>query len=386
MIDVMHSKILLWLNIFAYAVYMDTNGLRSAGQSLNEPWINELLSITNKYGISLCICELVLNEWCEHIFEILASNRQKLLSSIKILKDYNIQIPHIESKDIGLLKKHDFIKIVTQKLENSGFTIVENWDAPLSKLIDEAVIKKPPFEHGGKGFCDAVILESYVEHAKANFSDKRVIVISNDAAVQRSEDRFNSSGVTVDFLGQSNIVEKLKALLNDEIATFIKERKKRLKKYILEYESKIIDYVKRHPFEITDWMIDGRYTKEANCIDGSIERLISVRPTKITSVIDGTKPYGEEIPSDRYPVQIFVELEIDLVVKSYGFSRPSLKRATVQPDIINENSPVIFEDTVDYNPKEITKTIKRSVSVFATLDAEKEKKNILDDLKIVKVN
>ena len=57
----------------------------------------------------------------------------------------------------------------------------------------------------------------------------------------------------------------------------------------------------------------------------------------------------------------------------------------VQPDIVNEKSPVIFEDTVDYNPKEITKTIKRSVSVFATLDAEKEENNILDDLKIVKI-
>ena len=364
---------------------MDTNGLRSAGQYLNKPWINELLSITNKYGISLCICELVLYEWCEHIFEILVKNRQKLLSSIKMLKDYNIQLPLIESKDISPPEKHDLIQIVTQKLENSGFSIVENWDAPLSKLLDEAVIKRQPFEHGGKGFCDAVILESYAEHAKVNFSDARVIVISNDAAVRRSKDRFNSSGVTVEFLGESDIVEKLKALLKDEVATFIEEKNERLKKYILGFESKIIDFVKKQPFEITDWIIDGLLTPEEDRINGSIERLISVRPTKITNVIGGTKPYGEEIPPDRYPVQIFVEIEIDLVVKQYGFGLYSPKRATVQPDIVNEKSPVIFEDTVDYNPKEITKTIKRSVSVFATLDAEKEENNILDDLKIVKI-
>ena len=33
-----------------YAIYLDTNVLRSAGHSLNKPWISELLSITNKYG------------------------------------------------------------------------------------------------------------------------------------------------------------------------------------------------------------------------------------------------------------------------------------------------------------------------------------------------
>ena len=46
-----------------YAIYLDTNALRSAGSNLDAPWINELLSITNEYGISVCISELVLAEW-----------------------------------------------------------------------------------------------------------------------------------------------------------------------------------------------------------------------------------------------------------------------------------------------------------------------------------
>jgi PIN domain len=375
----------IWKHL-PYAVYMDTNVLRSAGLSLNKPWINELLSLTNKYGISLCICELVLHEWCEHIFERLASNRQKLLSSIKMLQDYNIQLPHIESNNINIPDKQELIQIVTQKLKNSGFSIVANWDAPLSNLLDEAVTKRPPFEHGGKGFCDAVILESYAEHAKNNFSDARVIVISKDDAVRRSEDRFNSKGVTVEFCNESDIVEKLKALLKDEIATFIEEKNERLKEYIMGFEANIIDYVKKQPLEITDWMIDNPFTQEEDRIYGSIERLVSVRPTTITNVIGGTQPYGEEdLSPDRYPVQIFVEIEITLVLKQYGFGIYGLKRATVQPDIVDEKSPVIFEDTTDYSPKEITKTIKRSVSVFATLDAEKEKNNILDDFQIVKI-
>jgi hypothetical protein len=375
----------IWKHL-PYAVYMDTNGLRSAGPSLNKPWVNELLAVTNKYGISLCICELVLHEWCEHIFEILTNNMQKLVSANKVLKDYNIDLPDIELKDVELPAKHELIKIVTEKLETSGFKMVKNWDAPLSQLLAEAVIKKPPFETGGKGLCDAVILESYAKHAKENFPDARVIVISKDAAVRRSMDRFSILDVIVIFLDESEIIDKLKALLKDEVATFIKEKNSRLKNYILGFETEIIDYVKQQPFEITDWMIDGPFTKEEDRINGSIEKLISVRPIKITNVIGDVQPYGEEKTPGRYPVQVYVEIEIDLVVKQYGFGLYRFKAATVQPNNVTEKSPVFFEDKSDYSPKLITKTIKRSVTVFATLDAEKEEKDILDDFKIIKIN
>ena len=375
----------IWKHL-PYAVYMDTNGLRSAGPSLNKPWVNELLSVTNKYGISLCICELVLHEWCEHIFETLANNRQKLISANKILKDYNIDLPHIELKDITLPEKHEMIKIVTKKLETSGFRIVKNWDGPLSEVIAEAVIKKPPFEHGGKGFCDAVILESYAKHAKKYFSNGRVIVISKDAAVRRSSDRFNVLDVTVEFLDELDIIDKLKTLLKDEVAAFIEEKNNRLKNYIMGFQTEIINYVKQQPFEITDWMIDGPFTKEEDRINGTIEKLISVRPTKITNVIGNVQPYGEEKIPGRYPVQIYVEIEIDLVVRQYGFGLYRLKTATVQPNNVTEESPVFFEDKADYSPQLTTKTIKRSVTVYATLDAEKEERDIFDDFKIIKID
>lgn len=304
-----------------------------------------------------------------------------------MLNDYNIELPFNESNGIDIPAKQELIKTVSQKLRTSGFQIIKNWEAPLSDLLEEAVVKTPPFEHRGKGFCDAVILESYAEHAKNNFSDARVIVISNDDAVLRSKDRFNNKGVTVEFTNETNITETLEALLKDEIAAFNKEKNERLKEYIIGFEPQIIEYVKSQPFEITDWMINSPFTQEEDRINGSIERLISVRPIKIDKVIGGTQPYGEEeLPSDKYPVQIFVELEIILVVKQFGFGIYNLKKATVQPDIVNEKSPVIFEDTTDYTPKEVTLTIKRTVTVFATLNAEKEKNNILDDFQIMKIN
>lgn len=368
-----------------YAVYLDTNALRSAGPSLNKAWMSELLSIANELGTNLCISKLVLMEWCEHITEILKNNRQKLLSSISLLKEYEIQVPNFEGQELKLPQQSELFEIVKTKLTNIGFTIIENWDAPLSLLLNEAVQKKPPFENGGKGLCDAVILESYVKHAKDNFTDPRVLVVSNDAAVKRSEDRFKKHSIAVEFMGEFEIVEKLKSLLKDEVATYIERKKSRLKEYILTNESMILDFVKKTPLKITDWMLNSPFTKEEDRIYGTIEKILSVRPRKITEVVGGAPTYGEETPQGRYPVQIFVEIELDIIVRQYAFGHLMQTRAVVQPEMVDKSSPVNLERRTNLEAQEITETIKRSITVHASLDAEKVQKDDFYDFRIEKI-
>ena len=371
-----------------YAIYLDTNALRSAGPNLEAQWINELLSITNEYGMSLCISELVLAEWCEHIIRVLEGNRQKLLLSITLLKNYGIPVPDIEPEKISLPEKTQLTEVVSSKLKTAGFDVIRNWDAPLSQLLSEAVAKKPPFDEGGKGLCDVVILESYIEHAKEKFTEPRVLVVSNDSAVRRSENRFKKHGITVEFVGESDIVGKLKSLLKDEVAAYIDSEKSRLREYVLTYEAMILDFVKKTPLKITEWMLNPFYiTKEEDRIYGTIESIISVRPTKITHVTGGAPTYGEESAQDRYFVRIFIEIELDIVVSEYerGFGLFGQTRAIVQPDMVDNSSPVILEKTINLKPREITKTIRRSLTVLATLDAEKEKRGILEDFRIEKV-
>ena len=60
--------------------------------------------------------------------------------------------------------------------------------------------------------------------------------------------------------------------------------------------------------------------------------------------------------------------------------------AVVRPDMINKDSPVTFERKTDSEPQEIARTVKRSILVHATLDAEKEKQNILDDFRSEKIS
>ena len=229
------------------------------------------------------------------------------------------------------------------------------------------------------------MLESYTAHAKETFAQARELVGSHDKAVRRSAGRFEKHGVFVEFADESDIVAKLKSLLKVEIATYIEEEESRLKEYILQYESDIIDFVRRTPLRITDWMLNSPLAQMKDEISGTIERILSITPIGIAGVLAASRPYGEEVPEDRYPVQIHVEIEIDVVVRQYGFGHLMQTRAVVQPDMIDGDSPVTLERTASVQPQENTKTIKRTITVYATLDSEKEKQKILDGFRIERI-
>jgi len=372
-----------------YAIYLDTNVLREAGSRLERAWINELLSITTKYGINLCISELVLAEWCEYLGGVLKSNRDKLLTSLDLLKHYGISIPTIQTHEIKLPEKEKLAAMVKEKLTAIGITVIPNWTAPLEQLLDEAVTKRAPFEAGGKGLCDAVILESYVQHAKDNFKEPRVLMVSRDAAVNRSSGRFEDHGVIVDFVNEENIVERLTSLLDDEVAALIEREKVQLREYVMTYEAEILEFVRTSPLELTDWMIDSPFNRVMRgefSFGETVESVLAIRPTKITDIIGGAPTYGGETPKGRYPVRISVELELDVVVSTYGrsplsdFGKPM---AIVQPDTLDGSSPVPFKKAgFDWKRTESIRTIRRPLTVLATLDAEKERGGILDDFKI----
>lgn len=381
----------IWKHL-PYAIYLDTNILRRAGTRLEKAWINELLSITTQFGISLCISELVLAEWCEHLGRELKSNRDDLLNSLDVLKHYDISMPTIRPHDIKLPEKKELADMVRAKLSAIGISVIPNWTAPLEQLLDEAVTKRAPFEAGGKGLCDAVILESYVQHAKDNFKEPRVLMVSRDAAVNRSGGRFGDHGVIVDLVNEENIVERLTLLLDDELAARIERKKEKLRKYIIAYEAEILKYVRSSPLKLTDGMLLSFFDRMIGgefSFGETIESVLSIRPTRITNVIGGAPPYGEEPSEERYPVQISVELELDVVVSTYGGSGLSIfgkTRATVQPDTLDASSPVPLEKVgFDSKRTESIKTISRPLTVLATLDAKKEKEGILADFKIERI-
>lgn len=372
-----------------YAIYFDTNAIRSASPSLNQPWISELLSIANKYGINLYISELVLREWCKHIIETLQTNKSKLFSSLSLLGEYGIKVPNIDVEQVSLPDQKVLIETVRTKMSDMGFEFIQNWDAPLSHLLDEAVDKIPPFEHGGKGLCDAVILESYANHAKGTFDNPRVLLVSRDEAVRNSKGRFTKYGIAVEFLKENEVVNKLKSLLTDEVAAYTEEQATKLTNYVCQYENQVLDHARETPIHLSDWFLNPPGLDEQNKIRGSINKVLSVKPTRILQVVGGSPAYGIKVPDDRYPLQIYVEFEIDIMVSDYttgAFQQMMQTRAIVQPNMLEDASPIELNSTFNLTQQERAQSIKRTVTFYATIDAKKEKEGIYDDFKIEKIS
>lgn len=371
-----------------FAIYLDTNAVREAGIALDAPWINALLSITNNYGISVCISDLVLAEWERFVICQLDATRRKVFSSLDTLAKYDIHAPNVQSGDLNLPERKRFKEMLVAKLGDIGIDVIPNCDIPLSTLLAEAVEKKPPFEEGGKGLCDAVILESFAKHASENYKPQsRVIVVSRDAAVRQSGERFSSREVAVDFVDAQHAVEKVKSLLDDEVRALIETEREKLFSYIKSRESEVLDFASKARLRITDSMLHFVYRVEDR-IDGTVESIVSVKPLRVTDVIGGTRTYGEEPQSGRYPLRISVELEITVIARVYscGYEEFAATRAVVEPCTLNGDSPVSLPRTMpDVAGRQVKQTVRRTMTVLASVDATKQAEGILDDLALEEV-
>ncbi|MFC1574210.1 PIN domain-containing protein, partial [Candidatus Latescibacterota bacterium] len=317
----------------------------------------------------------------KYIFERLLSNHQKAINALNFMKEYQIKVPVIDEID---MKLPDFLHIIRDQLNSAGFEIIENWTGPIEQLIEEAVDKYPPFEAGGKGFRDAVILESFIFHASQQFNNPRIIVISNDDAMRRSEDRFLKQNIIVTFVKENEITDILKESLDSEMLSLLKEQKDRLLKFAKSHEEEILAIVKSYPIEYTDSLLNPIYSGKDK-IQGRIQSILGAKPIRVTNVIEGAIVSLETVPADRYPIIFVVEIELDVIVSElhistfYGPSRIAIT------DTIDESKPLTIEDSLNYESNEKRITIKRDVHVRASLSSKGVEEGTYQDLKLESV-
>lgn len=363
------------------AIYIDSNILRAASHDLNQPWFSELISFCNNYGISMYISKLVLDEWCEHIFEILQANISKIIASLKMLKEFHIM--DLDFNENVEINRKELYERQKERLENYGFNVIQNLYIPTELLVKEAILKKPPFETGGKGFRDTIIIETYADHANKNYSDKQVIIFSNDNAVQKSRERFSSKGIKALFYTQENIIKELNDKLSAEEKSNIKERKENLLKFIKSKEAKIIEYVRTTELKINDLFLDGI---GENKLNGTVRKILSVIPTKISDVLIVQRFFESETEEGRFPIMIFVNVYIELIIDEYNILSSMVEPlAFVQPQSITENSPIQIEKKYSLTPQERFVKVDRSVTIEATLDKDKADQGIFEDLQLLKL-
>jgi hypothetical protein len=365
-------------------IYLDTNILRKARFDLSESWMIELRAFANDFGIKLFLPELVLDEWTKYIFESLKSNYSKLSSVIKFFRDYNIGIPDFDETDVKLPEWKTLKDIMRDRLNNSGFIIIENWTGPLESLINEAVRKIPPFDEGGKGFCDVIILESIIKHASNKLKNARIMVISDDKAVKRSNDRFMKHDINVIFADQEDVLTILDSSLDKEAAALQQHREELLFNFVKTYEALIIDFIKKEPIKFTDSWLDGYGD---NKVEGSVTSVLSVIPLRITKVVGGVSLSQEDVTPDRYPINIWVEAELDVLVDKFDFfSNRNEPLAIEIPEKIDANAPLKINKRFNFDTHVVKDRIKRNIYVEATISKDKTESGDYKDFRLEKVN
>jgi hypothetical protein len=365
-------------------IYFDTNILRKARFDLSESWMIELRAFANDFGIKLFLPELVLDEWTKYIFESLKSNYSKLSSVVKFFRDYNISIPDFDETGVELPEWKTLKDIIRDRLNNSGFIIIENWTGPLESLINEAVRKIPPFDEGGKGFCDVIILESIIKHASNKLKNARIMVISDDKAVKRSNDRFMKHDINVIFADQEDVLTILDSSLDKEAAALQQHREELLFIFVKRYEALIIDFIKKEPIKFTDSWLDGFGD---NKVEGSVTSVLSVIPLRIIKVVGGVSLSQEDVTPNRYPINIWVEAELDVLVDKLDFfSNRNEPLAIEIPEKIDANAPLKINKRFNFDTHVVKDRIKRNIYVEATISKDKTESGDYKDFRLEKVN
>jgi len=371
------------LKFMPMAIYLDTNILRNAGFDLSQSWMIELRAFAKDLSMKLNIPELVLDEWTKIILDELNLNRNNLLSAARFLGDYNVILPDFDESEARLPEWISLKEIIRGRLEDSGFEIIENWSGNMDQLISEALCKFPPFVKGDKGFCDAIILESIILHASRFVKDARIMVISNDKGVRSSDKRFAKYDINVTFADGSDVIEKLKTSLDDETAELQKYNERLLFDFVKGKEDIIIEFIKKAPLKFTDsWL----QSFGDNRISGTVESVLRVKPARVSKVVGGVQYWQTKTLPGRYPVDIWVATELDVLVHDlniYGtFYEP---RAIEVPENINEQTPLDLENRFYWPPRTVKQTITRDVHIEATVNEEGVESGDFEDLKLESV-
>ncbi|MCP4546391.1 MAG: DUF4935 domain-containing protein [bacterium] len=301
---------------FPCGIFLDTNALIDAGQELSATWLTHIRETSLSFNIPIVISEVVLSEYCEWLHGQLVKKKSHVHTSFRVFKKIGINTPSIDEEELSIPTGVDLKELLRDKLVNSGFIILPDCELTVQELLEEAVKHKLPFQENDKGFRDAVILETFARHIEINECVKRVLIVSRDRAVCRSQSRFVDRRLEVEFHPPGEVCARLTELIEQFLDDLARERNERLEEHVMTHEEAILAYCRATPISTSEWWL-----KPPTCTDlpflSTIEKISKIEPVRIDSMALGTKPPLSDIPEDRYPVSVTVEYSVEMEVSHY---------------------------------------------------------------------
>lgn len=295
------------------AVVLDTNAIVEMGLAFQKPWFSQLKERCAESGIEVWTTVHVVDEWVRRLIAAANKDRNSLLSSAENLRRC-VVLPEIK---LPAVSPEEVLLRATRALAKHGVSVISCHAKTSQEYIHEAIQKVPPFEDGGKGLVDAVILDTVVTKALQR-GFPALMVISNDGAVLKCGSRFVASKIAVTFFRTSEAVAEVERCVSQE----------RLAKIARRDES-VVNHVRKRQAEIFEWMMKnqirlpideiGSKARDSSLLLSAFSptHIVDMKPTNIKSVSVYTADEMGAKYARRYPVDV----EVDCVCTVKGSER-----------------------------------------------------------------
>ncbi len=274
------------------SLYIDTDIIVSFGFNIyeNPEWEN-LKKRIDHLKIKTFIPQIVLEE-------LLINRREEFNRS---LNDFNKVLRNINSKVTSKLKvqysKEKLEKELEKNIhENFRKAKIEVFDIPfdkidLRKLINMAINRIKPFKEKDKGFKDALILFSIIEHSKGIEAEEHLFLTGNksdfDSDVIRDLIEKNYAEIKI-FFSIKDLEKYLDNFINKEKIEFIHQRNERLKEFLFSNKEMIQNFIDNYPFS------EFYLKRGASFLMERIERIEKIEILDILNPVVGFLEHKEE--------------------------------------------------------------------------------------------
>lgn len=307
------------------AVYLDTNVLIDLSHGDTNVDFIELRSLLERGHVGLFVPETVVKEFIQHRIK-------DTLDQIERLKAASRKIGRLLGRDpLTHEEPQDVEATINEKmmnyLQNAGIEVIRTPNIPLETLIDMAVKKQPPFEEKGeKGFRDAVILFSIMDHMKTN-SFSNAILVSVDPIFTHNEviDRFKEKGQNI-LIGKSfaEAKDQVKKQIDTSLKAQAEKKKKDLISFLSTQSELIFDYILKNAGASEDFL-KGEFLASGS-FSGAIKKVLAIRPKDIPDVVCGHLIKEKIFEKGDESITFSVLTELDLLVEQHGLLTALAKR------------------------------------------------------------
>jgi hypothetical protein len=276
------------------------------------------------------------------------------------------------------------------RLEQSRIQIVPTPQIELASIVNRFLQKRPPFNAGDRGFKDAIIIETIIQHACRDNHLDHVVVVSSDSVFEHPTivAQFSDAGTVAHIVGGKpealfgNLVNKLQSMWTEAVDAVLAHKREAALNFAKLHEAEILRCVAgRARMGRSDLMGYGlkQFGREADEADRKLEfsRMVSIdaiRPAFVESAFLLGRPGDRS--DGRTTLVITVAIEIDLTIAS--------RNPFAETRVPIANAAHLLEPSIAWDLPETLEplTVKRNVTVNASVASEGVESDEYRDLRL----